>query len=259
MKSIFVRGFWYKFSCSPSVTFYISENKTLAGQEVRNYQGEASSRKLGVTFFEEAGGGLVQRVERANLALAPRLLTVAEILQSCGGGHLVHPVHPAQSAAEAELLLEAKCMNLDIWRLSGTCESEHRDVHVYSLGNDVLAEAALAGELMHNQRTKILLARTLQRHNALKEGESLQVAWGLSLATLQDRAKQFLPQAPPVAPPARVLRDAPPVPPVVPPVAVAALAPPAEPPVAVAGRGRKGGRGGRGRGEARGRGRGRGR
>ena len=244
LKSIFRRGFWYKLSCSPSSPLYICENKTLAGKEDRSYEGDALGRKLAVTFFEEAGGGLVQRVERAHLGLAPRLLTVAEILQSCGA-----PLaNPARTAAEAETLFEAQFMNLDIWRLVGTLDTDADDVHMYSLGDEVLAETAYAAELKPQQRTKMVLARCLQRHAALKRGETLQAAWALPLQALQRRAAPFLGAPAPAqgpgpalaAPPAPVLLDAPPVPP--------ALVAPLALPVA--------GKGGRGRGKGRGRGRG---
>ena len=36
IKTILKRGFWYNFSCWPSVFFYVSENKTLAGKEDKN-------------------------------------------------------------------------------------------------------------------------------------------------------------------------------------------------------------------------------
>ena len=35
---------------------YVSENKTLAGREDREYEGEASGRKVAFVFFEAAPG-----------------------------------------------------------------------------------------------------------------------------------------------------------------------------------------------------------
>lgn len=245
MRSIFRRGFWYKLSCSPSSPFYISENKSLAGKEDRNYDGEAYGRKLAVTFFEEAAGGLVQRVEKEHLGLAQRLLTVAEILQTCGAPF----ANPARTAAEAETFLEAQFMDIEICRLVGTLDTHAGDVHMYRLGHEVLAETAYALELKNHLRTKMVLARCIQRHGALNRGETLQAAWGLTLQALQRRALPFLrAQAPApgpgpalVAPPAPVLLDAPAVPPaLVAPLALVA------------------GKGGRGRGKGRGRGRGQG-
>ena len=96
-------------------------------------------------------------------------------------------------------------------------ESFWRAVHMYSLDEGENAEAALAVELPPDHRTKIVLARCLQRQGALGKGESLQTAWSTTLANLQGRAAPFLPV------------------PLVPPV------------------GRGGGRGGRGRGRGRGR------
>ena len=56
LKSVFKKGFMYKLSSSPSVVFYIAENKTLAGEEDRTYEAEATGRKLAIVFFEDAGG-----------------------------------------------------------------------------------------------------------------------------------------------------------------------------------------------------------
>ena len=54
LKSVFQKGFMYRVSCRPSVTFYVAENKTLAGKEDRTYAGEAMGRKLAIVFFEDA-------------------------------------------------------------------------------------------------------------------------------------------------------------------------------------------------------------
>ena len=62
IKQIFNEGFVYRLSINPAVAFYVSENKTLAGREDRGYEGEATGRKLVVSFFEEIEGGLVCRV-----------------------------------------------------------------------------------------------------------------------------------------------------------------------------------------------------
>ena len=72
IKTILKRGFWYNFSCWPSVFFYVSENKTLAGKEDKTNEGKASGRKLVVTFFEQRGDGLVHRVDEEECALRPR-------------------------------------------------------------------------------------------------------------------------------------------------------------------------------------------
>ena len=113
--------------------------------------------------------------------------------------------------------MEAHYQNLEVERFVCTVEPDAPQVHVYSLDEGENAEAALAVELPPDHRTKIVLARCLQRQGALGKGESLQTAWSTTLANLQGRAAPFLPV------------------PLVPPV------------------GRGGGRGGRGRGRGRGR------
>ena len=48
MKTVFKKGFMYKLS---GKLFYIAENKTLAGKEDRQYEGEAVGRKDGHYIF----------------------------------------------------------------------------------------------------------------------------------------------------------------------------------------------------------------
>ena len=96
---------------NPAVTIYISDNKTLAGREDRGYEGEATGRKLVVSFFETIPGGLVRRVLRDGTALHPQLLTIAEILQACG---FLLPADPLRSSAAAELLMETHYQDLEI-------------------------------------------------------------------------------------------------------------------------------------------------
>lgn len=231
----------YTLSCAPSVFLYVSENKTLAGKEDRSYEGEALGRKLAVTSFHQDPHGKVHRVNQESLALKPELLSVAELLQATG---FAAPPDPDRSAAATELLLEAHFENLEILRFECFVDEQADEVHVYSLGEPVLAETALTLELPPAQRTKMALARCLQRNEALAAEETLERAWSSTLAQLQPRAAAFLP-----APPG-------PAAPLVP--AAKAAAAPADPPAPepaplAAGRGR-----GRGRGKGRGRGRGRG-
>ena len=199
LRSVFKRGFWYRLPCCPSVTLYVSENKTLAGKEDKNVEGEAAGRKLAVTFYEDAGGSLVQRVDKEGLALHIQLLTVAELLHTCG---VAVPPDPVRTAADTELLFEASFEHLDLQRFVGAMETAAADVHTYSLSEEVNAEAAFAVELLPLQRTKMVLARCLQRNEALVEDESLQTAWALPAKVLEDRAAPFLP-APPAAEPGR--------------------------------------------------------
>ena len=220
MKSVFQKGMMYKLSCSPSSILYVAENKTLAGKEDRTYEGEAMGRKLAIVFFEVAPGGLVRRVHRETLALQQQLLSLAELLQTIGGVAL--PPDPARTAADAELLLEAHYQTLDIWRYKCTLQTGGDEVHTYTLDEEVDAEAAHALALSADHRTKMVLARALQRHEGLLANETLQEAWNLTLPTLQGRAAPLFPAAHPG---------------------------PAD------GGGRRGGRGRGGRGRARGRGR----
>jgi hypothetical protein len=197
IKTLFIRGYWYRLSCSPSAILYVSESKTLAGKEERNYEGEAFGRKLAVTFFEDAGGGLVQRVDKERLALKSQLLTPAEILQSL----LLLPANPDCSAADTELLLELRYEDLDIERFVGAVDADTDEVHIYRLGDPVNTEVAYAVEFPAH-RTKMVLARCLQRSNAFDQEETLQTVWALPLAVLEARAAPHLPVPPvPAAPP----------------------------------------------------------
>ena len=238
LKLVFQKGFMYRISYRPSVIIYVSENKTLAGKEDRSYDGDALGRKLVITFFEDADGGLVHRVDQEGFALRPQLLTVAEVLQTLGFSLLADP---ARTSAATELLVEAHYQNLGIRRFACTLETEA--IHTYSLSEEMDAEEALAFDLAPAHRTKMVLARCVQRGGA--HGETLERLWSLNLAALQARAAPLLPAppapAPAPAPPPPAPRNrggrgrAPPAP------------APAPAPAAPGGRGR-GARGGRGAG-----------
>ena len=105
IKQVFKKGFVFRLSMFPAVTIYMSENKTLAGREDRGYEGEATGRKLMVSFFETIPGGMVRRIIRDGTSLHPQLLTIAEILQACG---FQLPVDPLRSSAASEILLETQ-------------------------------------------------------------------------------------------------------------------------------------------------------
>ena len=198
MKSVFQKGFMYRLSCKPSVVLYIAENKTLSGKEDRMYQGEALGRKMAVVFFEDAEGGLVRRVNREGLAMEQQLLSLAELLQTIGGVEL--PADPERTAATTELLLESHYQHLELLRFTCTLEVAAPEVHVFSLEEQVNAEAAYALELPPDQRTKMVLARSLQQNHELNPEETLQGAWSLGLAELRLRGAHLFPAAP--APPA---------------------------------------------------------
>ena len=153
-------------------------------------RGEATGRKLVVSFFETLHGALVRRVRRSGDSLHPQLLTIAEILQACG---LLLPPDPDRSSAAVELVLEARYQDLDIQRFTCQLDECALEVHTYRLSGEVLAEAAMTAEQKEGQRTKMMLARTLQRHGTLMPGETLQSTYALPLKTLVARAGPLLP------------------------------------------------------------------
>ena len=252
MKSVFQKGFMYRVSCNPSVVLYVAENKTLAGKEDRAYEGEAMGRN-GPCVFEDADAGMVRRVDRGLVGMKQELLTLAELLQTLGG--IAVPADPDRTAAQTELLLESLYQGLDIQRIKCTLEPGAPDVHIYSLDDAVPAEAAFCNESPADHRTKMALARALQRNDEFHAGETLQVAWTKSLAELRRRTAHLFPvpavppaPAGPAGPPAgRGAGRGPgaPAPPAGRGRGRGAPAGPAAPPAA-RGRGRGKGRGGRG-------------
>ena len=80
IKSVLKKGFMYRISQAPESFIFVSENKTLAGREDRVSEGEASGRKLVVTFFELDASGLAHRVHREDSILRPSSSTP---LRSC--------------------------------------------------------------------------------------------------------------------------------------------------------------------------------
>ena len=200
MKSVFQKGFMYKLSCKPAVILYIAENKTLAGREDRSYEGEALGRKMAVVFFEDLDGTLVRRVDREILGMHQKLLSIAEVLQTIGG--IAVPPDPARTAAQTEILLESQYEHIEVLRFTCTLEPAAPETHVFHLDGEVNAETALALELSVEHRTKMVLARCLQRNDELLAEETLQGAWNSSSAALKGRAAHLLPARPhaPAAP-----------------------------------------------------------
>ena len=135
-----------------------SENKSLAGKEDKAIDGEASGRKLVVTFFEDGDDGLAHRVDHDGCTLRPQLLTLAEILQILG---FALPPDPDRASATTELLLELHYQILHIARLTCTLHSEPPEMHVYSLSDEVDAEEAMALEIAPDVRTHMVLVRSL--------------------------------------------------------------------------------------------------
>ena len=232
IKSVFKKGFMFTVAVDPETLIYVAENKTLAGQEVRGRDDEASGRPLVLAFFRRNTRGFAeQRVGEGESLTQLKLssLTLAELLQNLG---YALPADPDRTSQEAELLFEARYQDLVINRFA--CEvAPGEGPYVYSLGEMSQAEVAFAEEETLPKCTKMTLARLLQREGEFDDGESLKSVWELPAHTLQTRAEGLLPAAAP-APAAAV------------------------PAVPARGRGRGGGgrggrRGGRGRG-ARGRG-----
>ena len=183
---------------NPESLLYVMENKSLAGKEDKATEGAATGRKLVVSLFEEGPDGFTYRVDQEGSALKPQLLSIAEILQSLG---FALPPDPDRTTAETELLLEPQYLQLTIRRCTCTLVTEAPQVHVYSLTDEVDAEHALALELQQESRTNMVLARLLERQDALEDDETLERAWAKNLPALQGRAVPFLPAlaAPPPA------------------------------------------------------------
>ena len=194
MRTVLKKGFMYKFTSRPSVIFYIAENKILAGREDRTYSGEAMGRKMAIVFFEEQEGGLVRPVNQDIMRIRQELMSMAELMQTIGVIRLPHD--PERTAATTELLLEAHLQDQEILRFSCDVEPEAPQVHTYSLGPEVLAETAFALETPAELRTKMLMARALQRNGDLLPEESLQSAWSLNLEALRERSRHLFPAAP---------------------------------------------------------------
>ena len=149
-------------------------------------------------FFEDAAAGMVRRVDRGFVGMQQELLTLAELSQTLGG--IAVPADPERTAAQTELLLEYLYQGLDIQRIKCTLEPGAPDVHIYSLDDVVPAEAAFCNESPADHRTKMALARALQRNDEFHAGETLQVAWNRSLAELRGRTAHLFPV--PAVPPA---------------------------------------------------------
>ena len=204
IKSVFKKGLMYKLSCNPLSILYIAENKTLAGKEDRIYEGEALGRKMAVVFFEDMPGGLVRRVHRETMGMQQILLSIAEALQTLAG-HLI-PADPERTAAHTELLLESEYEHLEIMRYHCSVEPGAPEAHVFHLDDEKHADIALAAEVPAEHRTKMILARSLQRNGELLDEENVQGAWNKTIAALKVRTAHLLPAAPPapVAPAAPV-------------------------------------------------------
>ena len=141
---------------------------------------------MAVVFFEPAGPGLVTRVHKEGLGMHQQLLSLAELVQSICG--IVLPVDPDRTAGDTELLLESYYMEKDLQRLRCTLEADAPEVHTNMLHDEVHAESAFFQETPQALRTKMVLARALQRNGLLNPDEDLKMAWSKTLAVLRGRA-----------------------------------------------------------------------
>lgn len=186
-RSVLVRGRFFKVgsSCS-SLTFYVNENKVLAGGERRG-EGEAVGKNLVLTFFEDLPDqpGLVRRLEREGGSMHPRRMTLAELVQACG---VVLPCNPARTSAESERLLEEAWATLDIRRFSGNLETESLEVHTYTLCDEANAEEAFVHDEPLEGLTKIALARLLERMG----GPPRRASWQRTLRDLREEVRPHL-------------------------------------------------------------------
>lgn len=198
IKTVLKKGHFYTISCNPAVFVYVQENKTLAGKEDKDYEGEAVGRHMVVVPFERLVGNLLQRVSRSRSGMQGTLLSVAELAQTLGLG--VAPADPSEKAADLELRIEAHYQTLLITRWACEVVEHAAGPHIYQILDEGLdAEAAVALELPTEQRTKVVLARCLQRHNELLPGETLEKAWALRWHDLWQRAQGHFPLPVPAA------------------------------------------------------------
>ena len=188
----------YRVSCKPSVVIYVAENKTLAGKEDRAYEGEAMGRTwprcISKMLMQVWSGELTEALWVCNRSSSLLLSSCRPI------GGIAVPADPERTAAHTELLLESLYQGLDIQRIKCTLEPGAPEVHIYSLDDAVPAEAAFCNESPADHRTKMALARALQRNDEFHAGETLQVAWNRSLAELRGRTAHLFPV--PAVPPA---------------------------------------------------------
>ena len=179
IRTILRRGHWYAFASCPSVYFYVSENKVVAGRGSRG-EGEAVGRNLAVAFFEPlgtAGPGeprIVRRVLREDLSMKPRLLTIAELMSNCG---ILLPIDASRTAAESELALEEAFARSDLRKFTGHLETEAEEVHVYSLADEVPAEAAFLESEPIENLSKMALARLLELREEGGRRELFAMTW----------------------------------------------------------------------------------
>lgn len=188
LRHVLQRGFFFQFSLFPSVFFYISENKIVAGRSGRG-EGEAVGRSVVVTFFEPVPGTsslTVRRVDRSSDALATKLLTIAEIMITIG---FASGTPGGQTSAEQERTLEEAFAEQDLQCFRGILETSAEDIHVYTLVEGSSAEEVFLHSHPRDTLSKMALARFLER--SLRH--SRRTSWSLPLEQLRALAYPALP------------------------------------------------------------------
>ena len=144
---------------------------------------------MAIVFYESIPGDLARPVNGQQ-----HLLTLAELIQTIGGAHV--PIDPGRSAAETELLLESQLRNMQVTRYTPILEPGAPVNHTNSLEDEMDAEHAYFLEVPATQRTKMVLARAIERNDRLDKGEDLITAWKKSLVSLQARGDHLRPPPP---------------------------------------------------------------
>ena len=202
---------WFSFAAWPAVVFHVAENKILAGREHRG-EGDAEGRNIVITFFEDTDTSspamrVVRPVDRSGAGFRPRLLTIAELLQT--RGEQVPLDMSGSSSADVELYLEERLAHRELRRYSGALETDAANRWTYTLSDDSNAEEEFMAEVPLGQHTKVTLARCLERLS----GDDRRTSWGLAVATLKPRVEALLairldPPVPPAAAAGRGRRGA---------------------------------------------------
>ena len=113
--------------------------------------------------------------------MKPRLLTIAELMSNCG---ILLPTDASRTAADSELALEEAFAREDLRKFTGHLETQAEEVHVYSLTDEVPAEAAFLEEEPIENLSKMALARLLE----LREEGTRRELFALSWDALRARA-----------------------------------------------------------------------
>ena len=129
---------------------------------------------------------MVHPVNRSGTGLQPHLLTLAELLKTCG--EEVTEEMTSASAADIEIFLEERLAYHDLRRYKGTLETDADDRWTYTLIEEGNAEDEFVSEIVAGSHTKMALARCLERLN----GDDRKRSWNLNLQSLQTLVQDFV-------------------------------------------------------------------